>query len=75
MMLNRYGFQSYLTSLVYSLVYADDDLWLHTRLTKTKLKGRKIIMFMIVFTMFFSGGIIPEYILIKELHLLDNMIW
>jgi putative aldouronate transport system permease protein len=43
-------------------------------LTKTKLKGRKIIMYMIVFTMFFSGGIIPEYILIKELHLL-NSIW
>lgn len=42
-------------------------------LTKTKLKGRKTIMFLIVFTMFFSGGIIPEYILIKELHLMDNM--
>lgn len=43
-------------------------------LTKTELKGRKIFMYMIVFTMFFSGGIIPEYILVKELHLV-NTIW
>jgi putative aldouronate transport system permease protein len=43
-------------------------------LTKTKLKGRKAIMYMIVFTMFFSGGIIPEYILVKDLNLL-NSIW
>lgn len=31
-------------------------------------------MFIIVVTMFFSGGIIPEYILTRELHLL-NTIW
>jgi putative aldouronate transport system permease protein len=43
-------------------------------LTKTELKGRKLIMYMIVFTMFFSGGIIPEYILVKQLHLV-NTIW
>ncbi|GAA4863318.1 carbohydrate ABC transporter permease [Paenibacillus vulneris] len=43
-------------------------------LTKTELKGRKVFMYMIVFTMFFSGGIIPEYILVKELHLV-NTIW
>lgn len=43
-------------------------------LTKTHLRGRKAIMYMIVFTMFFSGGIIPEYILVKQLHLV-NSIW
>jgi len=43
-------------------------------LTKTELKGRKVFMYLIVFTMFFSGGIIPEYILVKELHLV-NTIW
>lgn len=41
-------------------------------LTKSQLQGRKTIMFLIVFTMFFSGGIIPEYILIKELHLVNS---
>jgi putative aldouronate transport system permease protein len=30
-------------------------------------------MFIIVVTMFFSGGIIPEYILVRDLHLLNNM--
>ncbi|MFK4301314.1 MULTISPECIES: carbohydrate ABC transporter permease [unclassified Paenibacillus] len=42
-------------------------------LTKKNLKGRKTIMFMIVVTMFFSGGIIPEYILVRDLHLLNNI--
>ncbi|MBB3109658.1 putative aldouronate transport system permease protein [Paenibacillus phyllosphaerae] len=43
-------------------------------LAKTKLKGRKAVMFLIVITMFFSGGIIPEYMLVRNLHLLDS-IW
>ncbi|CAM4293135.1 putative aldouronate transport system permease protein [Paenibacillus endophyticus] len=43
-------------------------------LAKKKLKGRKLFMFVVVITMFFSGGIIPEYILIKNLGLLDS-IW
>ncbi|WP_413409303.1 carbohydrate ABC transporter permease [Paenibacillus amylolyticus] len=43
-------------------------------LAKSNLKGRKWFMLVIVVTMFFSGGIIPEYILIKNLHLLDS-IW
>ncbi|MBT2282841.1 carbohydrate ABC transporter permease [Paenibacillus polymyxa] len=41
-------------------------------LAKSNLKGRKWFMLVIVVTMFFSGGIIPEYILIKNLHLLDS---
>lgn len=41
-------------------------------LTKTHLKGGKAVMYMIIFTMFFSGGIIPDYILIKSLHLLNT---
>ncbi|MUT65783.1 carbohydrate ABC transporter permease [Paenibacillus sp. NEAU-GSW1] len=43
-------------------------------LAKSKLKGRKIVMFIIVITMFFSGGIIPEYMLVRNLNLLDS-IW
>ncbi|MDQ8733541.1 carbohydrate ABC transporter permease [Paenibacillus sp. LHD-38] len=42
-------------------------------LSKKKLKGRKGFMFIVVITMFFSGGIIPEYILIRNLHMLDSM--
>ncbi|RIX59557.1 carbohydrate ABC transporter permease [Paenibacillus nanensis] len=42
-------------------------------LAKTKLKGRKPVMFIIVITMFFSGGIIPEYMLVRNLGLLDSV--
>ncbi|KOY14182.1 carbohydrate ABC transporter permease [Paenibacillus xylanivorans] len=41
-------------------------------LTKKKLKGRKLFMYVIIITMFFSGGIIPEYLLIRDLHLLNS---
>lgn len=37
------------------------------------LKGRKLFMLVIVFTMFFSGGLIPEYLLMKSLNLLDSL--
>jgi len=36
------------------------------------LKGKKLFMFIIVFTMFFSGGLIPDYLLMKDLKLLDS---
>jgi len=36
------------------------------------LPGRKFIMLMIVFTMLFSGGVIPYYMLIKAVHLKNN---
>jgi putative aldouronate transport system permease protein len=38
------------------------------------LPGRKLIRFFIVFTMYFQGGIIPYYLLIKDLHLTDNIL-
>jgi len=36
------------------------------------LKGKKLIMAIIIFTMYFSAGTIPTYLLFKELHLLNN---
>ena len=39
-----------------------------------RLKGHRVIMLMIMFTMFFSGGIIPDYILVNSLGLTNN-IW
>ena len=36
------------------------------------LPGRKIIRFLIVFTMYFSGGLIPYYLLIKDLGLMGS---
>ncbi|MHA6533159.1 carbohydrate ABC transporter permease [Paenibacillus sp. BAC0078] len=42
-------------------------------LTKSNLKGRKFFMYIIVITMFFSGGIIPEYLLIRDLKMIDTV--
>lgn len=41
-------------------------------LAQDELKGKKIILFFIYFTMLFSGGMIPGYLLIKDLHMLDT---
>lgn len=37
-----------------------------------KLKGRKVISTIIILTMYFSAGTIPNYILMKDLNLIDN---
>jgi len=41
-------------------------------LTFMSLKGRKIISFLIIFTMLFNAGLIPAFILFRDLRLLDN---
>lgn len=41
-------------------------------LSKSKLKGRNLFMGVIVFTMYFSGGLIPNFINIKNLGLLNT---
>jgi putative aldouronate transport system permease protein len=38
-------------------------------LSKTHLKGQKFVMKLVVFSMFFSGGLIPNYLLISSLGL------
>ncbi|GIO52858.1 MULTISPECIES: carbohydrate ABC transporter permease [Paenibacillus] len=43
-------------------------------LSRTDFKGRHFFTFLIVFTMFFGGGMIPTYLLIKSLGLL-NTFW
>ena len=41
-------------------------------LSKTKLRGRKIYTFILVITMFFGGGMIPTFVLIRSLGLLNS---
>ncbi len=41
-------------------------------LSKKTLPGRKLLLLMMLFTMVFSGGLIPKYLLIKSLGLLDS---
>ena len=56
-----------LTSMVLSVLAA-------YALSKKRLKGRRVFMILIIITMYFSGGIIPDYLLVKDLKML-NTIW
>jgi putative aldouronate transport system permease protein len=42
-------------------------------LSRKDFAGRNVIMAMIVFTMFFSGGLIPTYLLVKNLGMINTM--
>ncbi|GGD64287.1 carbohydrate ABC transporter permease [Paenibacillus nasutitermitis] len=42
-------------------------------LSVQELKGRRIIMFFILITMMFSGGVIPSYIIVKNLGLMNSL--
>lgn len=41
-------------------------------LSQKRMKGRYILTFIIMLTMYFSAGLIPEYLLLHELNLLNN---
>lgn len=43
-------------------------------LSRPDFRPRRAIMLAFVFTMYFSGGLIPTYLLIKGIHL-DNTVW
>lgn len=72
-MIRSLGFTIFLTCL-FTIFCMIMTIAVGYPLSKRNLKGRKTLMFIIVVTMFFSGGIIPEYILIRNLHMLDS-IW
>ncbi len=42
-------------------------------LAQETLPGRGFFAFVLLFTMIFSGGMIPEYLVMKKLHLVNNM--
>lgn len=41
-------------------------------LSRRDLDGRKVVNFMVVFTMLFHGGMIPTFLVVKELGLIDS---
>lgn len=43
-------------------------------LSRSDLKGRNVVMVLFTFTMFFGGGMIPSYLNIRNLHMI-NTIW
>ena len=44
-------------------------------LSRKKLFGRQFLNLMFIFTMFFSGGLIPSYLLVKDTLHIHNTIW
>lgn len=42
-------------------------------LSRPDLPGRKLLMLIVTLTMFFSGGLIPGYLLVKNLDMVDTM--
>jgi len=42
-------------------------------LSKRRLKGRTFFTFLLMFPMYFGAGLIPSYLLMKNLHLIDTM--
>jgi ABC-type glycerol-3-phosphate transport system permease component len=42
-------------------------------LSRKKLPGRDIVMFFVAFTMFFSGGLIPTFLIVDKLGLVDTL--
>lgn len=42
-------------------------------LAHTEIKGRSAILFLVTFTMMFSGGIIPDYMIVQKMGLMNTM--
>ena len=42
-------------------------------LSRPQFRGRRVMTFLCIFTLYFSGGIIPEYLLISYLGMLDTL--
>lgn len=66
----------YLNTIYYALIGTFINvtltMFLAYPLARTDLPGKNKIMFIFTFTMFFSGGMIPSYMLIKDLGLMDT---
>ncbi|MFC4102664.1 carbohydrate ABC transporter permease [Paenibacillus xanthanilyticus] len=64
-------------SIVLTIVYTVAAMFLTIcaayPLTKKRLMGRNVMLSALVFTMYFSGGLIPSYMLVKELGMMNTM--
>lgn len=70
--------QGYLNSILYTLVGTCINLAVTLSggyaLSRRDLRGRKGFVIFFTFTMFFGGGTVPTYMLVRKLHLL-NTFW
>ncbi|WP_372011226.1 carbohydrate ABC transporter permease [Paenibacillus chitinolyticus] len=67
----------YLNTIVYTVVGTAINLILSVAaaypLSRKDFAGRNVISALMVFTMFFSGGMVPTYLLVKNLGMLNTM--
>ncbi|MBJ9989678.1 MULTISPECIES: carbohydrate ABC transporter permease [unclassified Paenibacillus] len=66
----------YLNSIIYTaagtLISVTLTVMIAYPLSRRSLFGRNVFMMIITFTMIFSGGLIPTYMVVKDLHLIDT---
>lgn len=65
------GVSFYITVLGTALSLLSTSLMAYA-LSYRSLPGRSKIMLMILFTMLFNGGMIPTYLVVKEMHMIDT---
>lgn len=69
--------RSYMNTLIVTICGVSIGIFLYIitayPLSKNVLKGRRFLMVLIVFTMLFNGGLIPNYYLMRSLGLLDTL--
>lgn len=70
--------RSYINSIYYTVLFVIVSLAMTSLtaypLSKDKLPGCKFLKKMVMFTMLFSGGMIPSFLLVKSLHMY-NSVW
>ena len=70
--------RAYLNTVIYTTVGTSINLLMTAvaayPLARKNFFGKKYFMFIIAFTMFFSGGMIPNFLLVRSLNMIDT-IW
>lgn len=69
----RSFFYTVFLTAVYTAIAMTISICAAYPLSRKELKGRNIIMMFIIFTMYFDGGIIPNYLIVRDVGLLDSM--
>lgn len=64
--------RSIIITMVYVIVAMTITILCAYPLSVPELKGKKILNRVIIFTMYFSGGTIPSYLVVRSLGLIDN---
>lgn len=69
--------RGFLNSLFYSFSFSVITVFVTILtaypLSKKDLVGRRPILMLLMFTMFFSGGLVPTYLVVKQLNMLDTV--